>query len=419
MNFADSERVKALLLKNGLTEVSSPEEADVVIVNSCSVRKHAEDRMFGFFSSIKNLKKDGKVFCLFGCTANLYGKKILEKYAFIDVVCGPNRFGESISFINKALEGKKIVATGESENPFMDEILFPSGEISCSVPITKGCQNFCSYCVVPYARGSLVSKSSGKILEEVKGLAGKGVREIVLLGQNVNEYGKDSGGTDFVELLEKIHQIDGISRIGFLTSHPKDVPEKLLLSFKNLPKLYNHFHLPLQSGSDRILKLMNRKYTITHYFDIIKTARSFVPDISITSDIIVGFPGESEEDFMETYNTVKEIKFDDLFVFKYSSRSGTAASKLKDDVPVKEKERRHLLILNLQERITGKINQGYMGKTVNVLVQKESYKKKGYLVGKTDTKKTVLLKGDVSLIGKIIKVKIAGSSVRFLSGEIV
>jgi len=418
MNFADSERLKALLLGNGLTEVSSPEEADVVIVNSCSVRKHAEDRMFGFFSSIKNLKKDGKVFCLFGCTANLYGERIFEKYKFIDVVCGPNRFGESISLIKKAFEGKRVAATGESKNPFMDEILLADGEISCSVAITKGCQNFCSYCVVPYARDSLVSKSSEKILKEVKELAGRGVREIVLLGQNVNEYGKDSGGTNFVELLEKIHQIDGILRISFLTSHPKDVPEKLLLSFKSLPKLCNHFHLPLQSGSDRILKLMNRKYTISHYLDIIKTARSFVPDISITSDIIVGFPTESEEDFMETYNTVKEIKFDDLFVFKYSSRAGTSASKLQDDVPVKEKERRHQLILNLQERITEGINQGYIGKTVDVFVQKESYKKRGCLVGKTETKKTVLFKGDVSLVGKIMKVKITDSSIHFLPGEL-
>jgi len=419
MNFADSHRLISFLVKNGFVQVFSPEQADIIIVNSCSVRKHAEDRMFGYLNSLKPLKKKGKIFCLYGCTANLYGSKILSKYPFIDVVCSPNRFFESIKILQEfSSYKKKVVLQGESNNPFLEEIPNIKNQVSCEVSITKGCNNFCSYCVVPYARGKLISKPPEKILDEVKKLVEKGVKEIVLLGQNVNEYGKDIGSIDFVKLLEEIHKIDGILRIRFLTSHPKDVPENLISSFKNLPKLCKHFHLPLQSGSDKILKLMNRQYTISHYLKIVENVRNFVPDISITSDIIVGFPSETEDDFMETYKFIEKIKFDELFVFKYSPRDGTESSKLKDDVPEEEKEKRHKLILNLQEKITQQINQNYKDRVVEIFVEKESYKKKGYLIGKTETNKPVFFKGDSSEIGKILKVKILEGFTHFLSGEI-
>ena len=418
MNFLDSEKLETILLKNGFEKVDNPEDADVLIVNSCSVRKHAEDRAFGYLNSLKFLKNRGKIFCLYGCTANIYGSQIIEKYPFIDVVCGPNKIRESPKILKEALNGEKIVCVGESDNPFIEDLINVGGKISASISITKGCNNFCSYCVVPFGRGRLMSRSPQSIIDEIKRLVDKGIKEIILLGQNVNEYGKDIG-TDFVSLLEKIHQIDGILRIRFLTSHPKDVPEKLIFSFGDLPKLCKHFHLPLQSGSDRILKLMNRKYTVSHYLGIVEKVREVCPDITITSDIIVGFPTESEKDFLQTYKIVENVKFDELFVFKYSPRPKTSASKLPDDVAKEEKERRHRLIYNLQQKITEQINKNYIGKIVEVLVEKESYKKKGYFIGKTHNKKTVLFRKEGNVkIGDIVNVEILNSSIHFLSGRI-
>lgn len=418
MNFLDSEKLKVILLKNGFEQTESPEIADIIIVNSCSVRKHAEDRAIGYLNSLKPLKRKGKVFCLYGCTANIYGKEIIEKYPFIDVVCGPNRISESSEILKDALKGEKIIATGESENPFVDDVIEVGSEVSASVSITKGCNNFCSYCVVPFGRGKLVSRKEEAIINEIKKLVEKGVKEVVLLGQNVNEYGLDID-TDFVSLLEKIHQIKEIVRIRFLTSHPKDVPESLIFAFRDLPKLCKHFHLPLQSGSDRILKLMNRKYTVSHYLGIVEKVRDVCPEISITSDIMVGFPTETESNFLQTYKLIEKVKFDELFVFKYSPRPKTTAAKLHDDVSKEEKERRHRLIYNLQEKITRKINERYIDRIVDVLVEKESYKRKGYFVGKTHTKKTVLFRKEKDVkTGQIVKVKIIDASIHFLSGQI-
>jgi len=416
MNFCDSERLMALLEKEGFYAVNSLQDAKFIIVNTCSVRKHAEDRAINFLRSNINLKRKGKIFCLIGCTANLYGKELLERFDFIDVICGPNRYKELPEVLSNIKNGEKIVLTGEVENPFIDEIK-NDVDVSSSISITKGCENFCSYCVVPYTRGKLISKPAKKIIEEVKKLVEKGVKEVILLGQNVNEYGKDTG-ENFVELIEKIHGIEGIVRIGFLTSHPKDVPEKLLYLFRDLPKLYKHFHLPLQSGSDRILKLMNRRYTVSHYLGIVEKVREIVPNISITSDIIVGFPGEKEEDFMETYKIVEKVKFDDLFVFKYSPRPKTKASKFPDDVPQKEKERRHSLILNLQDKISLDKNKAYEGKIENVFVRKSSYKRKGYLVGRTETEKPVLFQGEEDLKGKVLKVRIIEGFRHYLFGKL-
>jgi len=414
MNFYDSEKIKALLIKNGYEIVKSPEEADIIAVNTCSVRKHAEDRALSFLFSYKNQKNRGKVFCLLGCTANLYKEEIYKKYNFIDVVCGPDNYSE-LPEILKNSETERVCIIGESKHPFISENPIVDGGVSSFVTITKGCENFCSYCVVPFTRGKLISKYPEDIYREVEYLVENGVREIILLGQNVNEYGRDIE-ENFHTLLEKIHNIQGLLRLGFLTSHPKDIQDTLILAFKNMPKLYKYLHLPLQSGSDRILKQMNRQYTMARYMEIINKVRNACPDITITSDIIVGFPSETENDFNKTLQAIKEIEFDDLFVFKYSSRPLTAASLMKDDIPKAEKERRHKIILDTQEEIAIKRNRRFIGKIDSVFVLKPADKKSGYFLGKSSSNKTVLFKSTYSKPGTLENITFTSAGRRYLSG---
>jgi tRNA-2-methylthio-N6-dimethylallyladenosine synthase len=291
-----------------------------------------------------------------------------------------------------------------------------SEKTSSFVTITKGCENFCSYCVVPYARGGLLSKPENVIIDEIKILIDKGVKEIFLIGQNVNEYGKDIG-KNFVELLYRVHEIEGILRIGFLTSHPKDISDDLINSFSKLPKLYKHLHLPLQSGSNKILNLMNRKYTVERYLEIIEKAREKCPYISITSDIIVGFPYEEEMDFEETYKIVEKIKFDDLYVFKYSPRPLTEASKFPDSVSKEEKERRHKLILNLQDKISLLKNKEMEGKIDDIFVRKKSYKRKNAFIGRTLNNKPVIIENVNVKEGEVLKIRIEKSERHYLYGK--
>lgn len=390
MNFYDSEKIKALLIKNGYKIVNTPEEADIIAANTCCVRKHAENRALSFLSSYKHLKKNRKIFCLLGCIAGLYKEDIYKKYDFIDVVCSPDNYNKLPSILQCSEKGK-IYLVEENDNPFISEHLLADGHISSFVTITKGCENFCSYCVVPFTRGKLISKKQEDIYREVEYLVERGIREVILLGQNVNEYGRDIG-ENFPSLLAKIHDIKGLVRLGFITSHPKDIQDKLISAFKELPKLYKYLHLPIQSGSDRILKLMNRYYTLSQYMGIIDKVRKTVPEVSITSDIIVGFPSETEDDFQKTLEAIKYIEFDDLFVFKYSTRPLTAASQMKDNVPEKEKERRHRIVLDIQEGISIKRNKRFIGKTDNVFVLKAPSKRNDYFFGKNSSNKAVLFK---------------------------
>jgi tRNA-2-methylthio-N6-dimethylallyladenosine synthase len=413
MNFYDSEKILSLLREHGYAQANSPEEADFIAVNACSVRQHAEDRALAFLSSHQYLRRQGKFLCLFGCTANLYGKKIQEKYHFIDIVCGANNYQRLPELLKAAKRG--VCVTGESEKPFIDQPVIIHDDLHAFVTITKGCENYCTFCVVPFTRGKLVSKNPEDIYREIESLAGQGIKEITLLGQNVNEY-RSVSGTGFTELLKKIHNISGILRIGFLTSHPKDVPDELLLSFKNLPKLYKHLHLPLQSAANRILKRMNRRYTFERYLEMIDRARQITQDISITSDIIVGFPSETEEDFEETCSKVKSIEFDDLFIFKYSPRPDTAASRMKDDVTQEEKERRHKVIQDIQEEISLKRNSRFIGRTDNVLVLKPSRKKEGFFLARSSYNKSVLFESKDSQPGRLESVVFNSAGRRYLYG---
>ncbi len=412
MNFYDSERISSLLDKNGFEKVNKIEEASFVFVNTCSVRKHAEDRAFGFLNSIKS---KNKIFCLIGCTPNLYNEEIFKKIPFVDVICGPNTYNQLVEILPKIEKGEKVILTGESEKPFIYEKSKEKNKISSFITISKGCENFCSYCVVPFTRGKLVNKPFEKIIEEIKNNVENGSKEIILIGQNVNEYRYN--GYNFVDLLYNVSEIEGLERIGFLTSHPKDIPEELLFSFVKIPNLYKHLHFPLQSGSNKILEKMNRKYTIEDYLKIVEKSRQICPEISLTSDIIVGFPGETEDDFNQTYNIIKEIKFDDLFVFKYSPRPKTLASKWDNSVSQSEKESRHKIILDLQDEISLMKNKDLVGKILDTLCLKESQKKQGFLIGRDIRKKVVLFKGEKNLIGKVVKVKITIGTRNYLLGN--
>lgn len=413
MNFYDTEKILALLQRHGYEPVQTPEEADFIGVNTCSVRQHAEDRALAFLRSQIPLKKQGKSLCLLGCTANLYGRDILKKHPHIDIVCGAANYKHLPELL--AENKRRVCLTGESIHPFIDEPVRVGNSISEFVTITKGCENFCSYCVVPFTRGKLVSKEPDTIYQEILQLAEQGVKEVILLGQNVNEY--RSGTTTFTELLEKIHHIEGIVRLWFLTSHPKDIPDELLTSFSRFPKLYKHLHLPLQSGSDRILKLMNRRYTLSRYLEIVEKIRTLTPDISITSDIITGFPSETDGDFQKTISAIKTIQFDDLFVFKYSVRPGTSAAEMEDSVPQKEKELRHHTILNLQEDISIKQNKRFIGMTDRVFVIKLSNKRKGSYLGRSSSNKSVIFQSDNAQPGTLKTVKFNSADRRYLFGR--
>lgn len=414
MNFYDSDILKKILIENGFIESLSLEESDIIIVNTCSVRKHAEDRIFSFINSIKNIKNN-KIFCLVGCTPSLYKEEIFKKIDFVDIICGPNSYKKFVDVL-KDYQGGKIGIFDEDDDLF-EEPFIP--ERNNFVTITKGCENFCSYCVVPYARGKLISKPVNVIIEEIKSLVNKGIKEIFLIGQNVNEYGKDKG-ENFIKLLYKVHEIEGVLRIGFLTSHPKDISDELIECFSYLPKLYKHLHLPLQSGSNKILKLMNRKYNVERYLEIIEKVRSICPLISITSDIIVGFPYEEENDFEDTYRIIEKIEFDDLYVFKYSVRPFTEASKFPDNVSKEEKERRHKLILNLQDKISLMKNKEMEGKIESVFIRKKSYKKKNAYIGRTKNNKPVIIETkEKDLEGKILNVEIKKGERHYLYGSIV
>lgn len=419
MNFAESERLHKLLEESGWKEATKPDETGVLIAIGCSIRKKAENRVISFLKSYKQLKKNGIIFCLAGCTANLHREKIFKELPFLDVVCGPNYISEIPGILDNYIPGRRIVKTGEKDNPFIECI--PSKKrVTIMVPITKGCNNFCSYCVVPLARGKLQSRNPNSIVREIKNAVKEGIRAVTLLGQNVNEYGRDFDiDYDFVDLLYEILQIENLLRIDFVTSHPEDTTEKLLTIMAHNARIMKHLHIPLQSGSDKILRAMNRKYTIQKFLQVVETARKLVPEISITSDIMVGFPGETEKDFMMTLSVVKEVRFNELFVFKYSQRPMTSASKITETVSKEEKEYRHRIILETQKQITREILNNFTGKICEVLVERQSIKNPLIYIGRNIQGISVNFeKNEKAIEGQIVNVKITGYAEGILFGKV-
>ncbi len=421
MNERDSERVLALLMEQGYRIVSLPEEADLIVINTCTVRKKPEHKVYsllGRFKWLKEKKPQLKIVVM-GCLAQQEGEMLLERFPQVDMVLGPDRVDEFNKGLEKAIDGDRVCMIGFKEDPSQRVLLPPFRSPRAYVNIMQGCDNFCSYCVVPYVRGPEKSRPSQEILKEVRLLAKEGVKEVILLGQNVNAYGKKSPGElSFVELLRKIAEIPGIERIRFTTSHPKDLSEELILAFKEIPQLCEHIHLPFQAGSNKILKMMRRGYTREEYLQKVERLREVVPEIAITADVIVGFPGEEEEDFEKTLDLIERVRFDGLFSFKYSPRKGTLASRWPDDVPEPIKARRLEKLQSLQRKITLEKNKALEGKVLEVLVD-GCGEREGQLRGRSRCNRVVNFMGPLDLIGKIVWVKIKEGLPNCLRGELL
>ena len=419
MSFRDSEYVAGHLIEGGFSLADSIESADVVIFNSCSVRKHAEDRLISNISDLKLLKKKRPelIIGLMGCTAQSYKSKILEKLPILDFSCGPGNESDIPDIIKDILENRgTIVATDKIDSKRPE--LFPAhreNKYKAYVSISEGCNNFCSYCIVPYVRGRERCRDAKDIIKEVKDLAVRGFKEIMLLGQNVNSY-REIG---FTKLLKKLNSIKGIERIRFMTSHPKDASTDLFKAMRDLEKVCAHLHLPLQAGSDRILKLMNRGYTAGKYMSLVKEYREYIPGGSITTDIIVGFPSETSKDFDKTVKIMKDIEFDGAYMFKYSPRPPAKSSGLKDDISKEEKELRLDTIINLQRGISLKKNELLTAKTFDVLVDGQNKIDPSRLTGRTGTNKVVVFDGSKDMIGRIVSVRIDSVTPHALRGRVV
>ncbi len=425
MNVHDSEKIAGIFAESGHEESTGKGDADVIVLNTCSIREKAEHK---FYSDLGRLKKakannpDLKI-AVAGCIAQQEGKKLFKRFPYIDFVFGPNNIDSLQTLINgNALATlKRHQPTFIDVNPDYPSMVLPvkrAGEVKAWVSIMYGCDNFCSYCVVPYTRGRERSRPSTDIYKEAEKLAAEGFKEINLLGQNVNSYGRKlDEDIDFPALLYKLHEIEGIERIRFVTSHPKDFSEKLIEAMRDLPKVCKHMHLPVQAGSDNVLALMNRKYTYKEYKEKIDLLKSNIPEIAITTDIIVGFPGETDEDFRLTMKALSEIEYDGIFAFKYSKRPGTKALELPDHVDEDNKSERLSEVQKLQENITYNKNKLLEGRTVEILVEGASDADKEKLTGRTTTNKIVNYYGGSSDIGKLINVKILDAKMHSLSGE--
>ncbi len=420
MNERDSERVLALALECGYQEVPSPEEADLIVVNTCTVRRKPEHKVYsllGRFGRLKE-KRPWLRIAVVGCLAQQEGERLLERFPQVDLVIGPDRIEEFPEALLKSEGGQRFCLVGFKEDPSQRVLLPPHLGVKAYVNIMQGCDNYCAYCIVPYVRGPEKSRPSEEILREVRLLAERGVKEVTLLGQNVNSYGKKTPGElSFVQLLRKISEIPGIERIRFTTSHPKDLSEELIRAFRDIPQLCEHIHLPFQAGSDRVLERMNRGYSRGEYLRKVERLREAVPEIAITADVIVGFPGETEEDFRETLELIQRVRFDNLFSFKYSPRKGTLASRWRDDVPPQEKQRRLEELQALQREITLEKNKSLEGKLMEVLVEGFG-ERPGQLRGRTRCNRVVNFVGPRDLMGKIVWVRITEGLQNSLRGEL-
>jgi len=413
MNVADSQRVGSALEHLGYFQTEQPDDADIIVLNTCVVRQSAEDKAYGRLSSLRPLKEKNPnlVINLMGCLVGVRGsQKLQQRFPYVDVFSPPSDPGPLVSFLTQG--EVRSLEDAETTRRFLamdEELVLPVKErgslISAHVPIVYGCSHACTFCIIPYRRGIERSRLVGDIVAEVRSLAAQGVKEVTLLGQIVDRYGTDiPDGPDLAGLLRIVHQVDGIERIRFLTSHPSYFGEHLMEAIAELPKVMPHIELPIQAGDDTVLDNMKRGYTQAEYRRIIETIRTKIPDCSIATDIIVGFPGETDEQFMQTYQVLADLKLDVAHLARYSTREGTVASRrMVDDVPEEEKMRRFRMLEQLQEEVVAEINAAYLGRTVDVLFEE---KVKGRWKGRTPTNKLVFVETDEDLRGKTIPVNI-------------
>ncbi len=425
MNEHDSENIKALLESMSFKETDEMEKADIVLLNTCAIRENAHNKVFGFLGRVKHLKDENPnlITCICGCMVQeeSVALEIMNKYKWVDIVFGTHNIHELPDILNRLIKKQErqievysIEGDIVEKNPYKRD-----SQYKAWVNIMYGCDKFCTYCIVPYTRGKQRSRKKEYILNEIKELMKDGYKEVTLLGQNVNAYGKDLyDDYDMSNLLEDT-ALTGIERVRFVTSHPWDFNDKMISIIKKYPNIMPYIHLPLQSGSDRILKLMGRRYTKEEYLKLFNKLKEALPYSSITTDIIVGFPGETEKDFNDTLDVVNTCKFDSAFTFIFSPREGTPASKMEDNVTKEEKEARLETLNQLVNKYSKQANMNYLNKVVPVLIEGYSDKDDNKLMGYTDTMKLVNVKGDESSIGKIVNVKITDVKTWSMDGEII
>jgi tRNA-2-methylthio-N6-dimethylallyladenosine synthase len=417
MNESDSERIAWTLTGKGHEMVGDEGKADLIILNTCAVRESAERKVWGKLGRLAELKrrKPDLLIAVGGCMGQSYGEEIVRRFPHVDLVFGTRSFVRLPDLIEERLSaGRPVVDISETSPPFTPQLR--GGKPRAWVSISTGCDNFCSYCIVPYVRGRETHRSVDEILQEVRALAEGGYKEVTLLGQNVNSYRWK--GLSFPDLLRYVDEVDGIERIRFVTSHPKDVPDELIEAMAQLEKVCEHLHLPAQSGSNAVLRRMNRGYTKAQFLKIVNRLRERIPHAAITSDFIVGFPGEGERDFEETISLVEEVRFDYAFCYRYSDRPGTKAATMEGRIPEHVKRRRLERLIELTQRIALERNRELLGDMVEVLVEGINPKISGELMGRTRTNKPVFFKGDLGAIGSILKVRVTEASYWFLRGEV-
>lgn len=430
MNSADSEHYAGQLRELGYECIDDFHEADVIVMNTCCVRESAEKKIQGKIGELKNVKaaRPGQIICIAGCMAQKDGEKLIKKFPQIDLVIGTSHVNNFKAIFESFVQDKRPKLAARIHN---DEMTNPSefegeavrqSEFAAWIPIMYGCNNFCTYCIVPYVRGRERSRAKENIVREVEQAVAKGFKEFTLLGQNVNSYGKDQGEKNaFAELLQLVDAVPGVERVRYMTSHPRDMNEAVVKVVAESKHICENFHIPVQSGSNKILKAMNRGYTKEKYLELVATIRKYVPAAAITTDIIVGFPGETEEDFLETLNLVKEVGYDVAYTFIYSKRSGTPAAALEEQVPLAVKKERLNRLMEVQNEYSLECNKALVGQVVEVIVEGPSHSNKNILSGRTRTNKLVLWPMDeaTSQIGSIAHIEITTAQTWLLKGKAI
>lgn len=426
MNVHDSEKLAGMLSEIGYTETSSQHDADLVLFNTCCVRENAELKVYGNVGALKAYKQanPNMIIGVCGCMMQQeeIAKFIVDRFPFVDLVFGTHNLHRFPQLLLQALDSSHtIIEVLDEEGTIVEHIPTKRDKgVSAWTTIMYGCNNFCSYCIVPYVRGRERSRDPEEIVNEITKLGNQGYKEITLLGQNVNSYGKDMGGGYlFHDLLSDINKIDSIERIRFMTSHPKDLSKELIRTMANSEKVCEHLHLPIQAGNNRILKAMNRKYTREEYIGLVESVREAMPDIALTTDIIVGFPGESSQEFEDTLDIIKRLKFDSAYTFIYSPRKGTPAVNIEDKISIEEKKERLARLIEIQSKISRMKNDAYIGKVKEVLVEGRSKTNDKVLTGRTRENKIVNFIADEKVIGQLIRVKITKARSWSLEGEVL
>jgi tRNA-2-methylthio-N6-dimethylallyladenosine synthase len=411
MNVYDSEFVSEVLSAAGYKPAASPAEADILLVNTCSVRERAERKALSRLAELGALRphRDDRILGIIGCTAQRHGQSLLRGNRRIDLVAGPDSYRRLPAHLESLMRGGgPVVDTAQDHKSTYSLLPATCNTVIAFVSIMRGCDNFCSYCVVPYVRGRERSKPHRSVLHEVRHLVDSGVREVTLIGQNVNSYRDED--TDFADLLELVSKIEGLKRIRFTTSHPKDFTAEVIERMRDLPPVCEHIHLPLQSGSDRILGLMNRGYTLARYLELAAMARYEIPGVAISTDIMVGFPSETNEDHRKTLEAMETVGFEAAFMFRYSERSGTHAADLPDDVTMAEKTRRLKEVISLQNALTDRKKAAMPGERVEVLVERESTREPGFLLGRTRKNWLAKLPRKGVRRGEVVATRVTGVS---------